>query len=493
LNVINSIDNTVALLNKYNTTIKNKTSVQNKYINKVKENLKMIDKTKNISKQMVKNSNNTTINVVSDLSQLQNDANNKMKVIPNKAVSIMKATKKRIKKLWKGSIGKGFKLGIKKDKKTSKMIEKVKNKWLSTWATLAKKLAPLLRPVLQKITKLMESKAMRQMIKFIYVFLGALINGVAILLDCIAPIIDVIGNIFSFMFDNAEYVLIILGAIATAITAIGVVLAIYNAISKAYNLITTISTAVTEALGKAQLGLPIVFIISVIIILITIFITLIATMEPVRKVIVNITKCLFNLVEFGINALIEALACALEGIIKFAGDGINMFLNIFVNPFIGGINLVIDALNLLGANIDKVQYMKVDFSGAAKATGKFIRDKKVNLDGVRDKVAGAIDNISAEELKKKLGIDKLQKEANKKDVPVQVNKIKDNVNIADEDIKLMREVAEREMIQNFVTLTPTVSMGDMTVNENADADKLLGKITEALVKEVANSAQGVYA
>lgn len=57
----------------------------------------------------------------------------------------------------------------------------------------------------------------------------------------------------------------------------------------------------------------------------------------------------------------------------------------------------------------------------------------------------------------------------------------------------MREVAEREMIQNFVTLTPTVSMGDMTVNENADADKLLGKITEALVTEVANSAQGVYA
>ncbi len=49
------------------------------------------------------------------------------------------------------------------------------------------------------------------------------------------------------------------------------------------------------------------------------------------------------------------------------------------------------------------------------------------------------------------------------------------------------------MIQNFVTLTPTVSMGDMTVNENADADKLLGKITEALVTEVANSAQGVYA
>lgn len=75
----------------------------------------------------------------------------------------------------------------------------------------------------------------------------------------------------------------------------------------------------------------------------------------------------------------------------------------------------------------------------------------------------------------------------------EVGKINNDVNIADEDIKLMRDVAERGAIKNFVTLTPTVSFGSTTINENADANKLLGVITSALEKEVANSARGVYA
>lgn len=153
---------------------------------------------------------------------------------------------------------------------------------------------------------------------------------------------------------------------------------------------------------------PTMFIIKAIILLIMAFITLIATMEPVRTAIADLTRKFFDFIEWGINGLIEGLASAAEGIIRFAGDGINTFLNIFVNPFVDGINLIIDGLNLVGANINKLDHFSVDFSGAAEATGEFIRKGKVDLSGAKEAVAGAIENFSAEELMAKLGISSLE-------------------------------------------------------------------------------------
>lgn len=74
----------------------------------------------------------------------------------------------------------------------------------------------------------------------------------------------------------------------------------------------------------------------------------------------------------------------------------------------------------------------------------------------------------------------------------EVGKINDDVNIADEDLKLMRDVAEMRYVQNFVRLTPTVSM-NAQVSEKADVNEVVSEIERRLESEFSMAAEGVYA
>src|SRR5690606_4899348 len=73
-----------------------------------------------------------------------------------------------------------------------------------------------------------------------------------------------------------------------------------------------------------------------------------------------------------------------------------------------------------------------------------------------------------------------------------VGRIEDEVDISNEDIKLMRELAEMKAIQNFVTLTPTVNVTTGDIRNDADIDTIIRRIENVLAREIANSAQGVY-
>lgn len=74
----------------------------------------------------------------------------------------------------------------------------------------------------------------------------------------------------------------------------------------------------------------------------------------------------------------------------------------------------------------------------------------------------------------------------------EVGKINDTVDISNEDLKVMRELAEMKSIQNFITLTPTVQVtGDIHNHEASDVEDMLGQIVEALKVEVSSSIDGV--
>lgn len=74
----------------------------------------------------------------------------------------------------------------------------------------------------------------------------------------------------------------------------------------------------------------------------------------------------------------------------------------------------------------------------------------------------------------------------------EVGKINDKVDISSEDLKTMRELAEMKNIQNFVTLTPTVSVQTGDINNGYDIETVVSRITKHLEEEIASSAQGVY-
>lgn len=73
-----------------------------------------------------------------------------------------------------------------------------------------------------------------------------------------------------------------------------------------------------------------------------------------------------------------------------------------------------------------------------------------------------------------------------------VGKVDEDVNIADEDLKFLRDVAEMRYVQNFVTLTPTVAV-DAKISEKVDVDEVVSRIESKLEDEFTAAAEGVYA
>ncbi|GGG06770.1 hypothetical protein GCM10010912_59300 [Paenibacillus albidus] len=74
----------------------------------------------------------------------------------------------------------------------------------------------------------------------------------------------------------------------------------------------------------------------------------------------------------------------------------------------------------------------------------------------------------------------------------EVGSIGDTVDISSEDLKMMRELAEIQAIQNFVELTPTVQVTTGNINNAGDIDTIITKIGQKLNEEFVSTAQGVY-
>lgn len=75
----------------------------------------------------------------------------------------------------------------------------------------------------------------------------------------------------------------------------------------------------------------------------------------------------------------------------------------------------------------------------------------------------------------------------------EVGKIRDEVDIASEDLKLLRELAEINNIQNFVTLQPQLTFGDTNIRQDGrSVDEIISNIAEYLNDQMASSARGLY-
>lgn len=73
-----------------------------------------------------------------------------------------------------------------------------------------------------------------------------------------------------------------------------------------------------------------------------------------------------------------------------------------------------------------------------------------------------------------------------------IGNVEGTVDISSEDLKMMRDLAEMQAIQHFVTLTPTVQMTTGDINSGADLDTIVGHIGRKLEEEFVSTAQGVY-
>lgn len=73
-----------------------------------------------------------------------------------------------------------------------------------------------------------------------------------------------------------------------------------------------------------------------------------------------------------------------------------------------------------------------------------------------------------------------------------VGSIESDVNIADEDLKFLRDVAEMRYVQNHMTLTPQVILEGVQISEKVDIDEVVTTIERKLENEFTAAAEGVY-
>lgn len=73
-----------------------------------------------------------------------------------------------------------------------------------------------------------------------------------------------------------------------------------------------------------------------------------------------------------------------------------------------------------------------------------------------------------------------------------VGSIEDTVDVSNEDLEIMRELAEMESIQNFVTLTPKVNIKTGPVSKDVDIDEIVRRIEKSIEEEMEASTKEVY-
>ncbi|MFD0675157.1 hypothetical protein [Cohnella sp. GCM10027633] len=227
----------------------------------------------------------------------------------------------------------------------------------------------------------------------------------------------------------------------------------------------------------------------------------------------------FAMIGFGIvNVFQSALVLTLKVVEKM------------INGVIDGVNWAINALNKIpGVNIQAVG--QVNFSSGAEANAAAI--KQANAAALKDMRAEAASKAkeraqksddmlaerqaarNAKSAQNNPNTDQILADYNRANAlstpPAalsavnagdqalnvervgEVGKVNSTVEISSEDLKVIRDLAEIQSIQNFVTLTPTVSVTTGPVSKEVDVDDVIMKIGARVSQEIESSAGGVYA
>lgn len=160
-------------------------------------------------------------------------------------------------------------------------------------------------------------------------------------------------------------------------------------------------------------------------------------------------------------------------------------------------------------NIPRMKMLNIPqaFAAGNAAGMKFSKNMSEKLSGIMEKAKALVPNGKTENpFKQSLGSQLANSPGMKNPLASgkddknptggkldKVGKIDDEINIAEEDLQVFRELATIKSIQNFITLTPTVQVKTGDIRNNVDVDQLVRRFEESMINEIARSAEGVYA
>lgn len=390
-----------------------------------------------------------------------------------------------------------------------------------------------LQPLFDRLNAFMASDSFNVFLTNLSIGLTYLANGAIWAWDGLSQLWGVLTNVYAAI---EPYAGVIFGVVA-AFAAFYAIVALTNgvlAIAAGIKTVVAFATAVLAAaqalqtgatfaatmaqhgLNAALLACPITWIVILVVGLIATLVYLWKTNDQVAAALMRAWNMVLNSIErIGIGFI-----QVFYGVLDFMGSFRVGFLSILEGAINGAIGMINDFIGLLnnipGVSIDVIG--QVSFAAGAQAEEE--AKKQSRADDIDSKLASYNENVARREqnvqdmladreLKRQ---EKADKKANRASNSTQawdnfsgeqidmgnidevgkVGKIDEPVEWDDEDLKLLREIAEMTAVQNFVTLKPEIQVTTGDINNDVDIEQVVKRIEENIEVEVAAHAKEVY-
>lgn len=384
-----------------------------------------------------------------------------------------------------------------------------------------------LQPTFEKIMTYLNSDEGQEAIE-------AIIGGILAITSAAVTAMTLIGNLGGFITENWDFVAPIIGGVAAVMGLLKVA--------------TIAATIAQWSMNAALYASPVVWVIAIIIGLITVIYLAIAAMNRFGGESISATGVIIG----AFSTLLAVVANILGAVTKLIFGVIEFYYNIFAafGNFIA--NFLTDPLGsmvkLFGSSMDNIYELlqkvgeAIDLifgTNTAEYMENFRKRYKSDMENIFEKVTtGNYDEkfgkVDLEQLMADMGLDISQRmdygetwrsgyqtgenletslknvfEAPDMTIPEMPEMptipmdplietadntaaIRDSVELTNEDLKYMRDLAEREFINRFTTaevsVTVPATFGD--VRETADVDGLISHIAEGLEETMAMTAEG---
>lgn len=428
---------------------------------------------------------------------------------------------------------------------TNAKFDSMPKTWAQIWISMQNKALSIFGPILTKLNQIANSTRFDTII-------AGLIDGLAGIASVATVVLDLLINVASVVVDNWSWIAPIIWGVVAALIAYNAVMGIgwlttlktiaakviHAAVSAAETAAIIAMTAAQQGLNAALALCPITWIIVAIIALIALFYAAVAAVNKfagtsvsatglicgafmwVLSVIGNILIALWNIV-VDVFVLIYNL---IASVANFIGNVFNDPIGSIARLFFDLADTVLGVLQTLASAIDAV------FGSNLSETVQGWRD---NLGGWVDDTFGKGEEIMAKLNAEDLKLDRFENKAafdlgyrfgegidkkvsglfdfsnidnigagtfdgiynNTGETAANTAASADSLDLNNEELEWMRDLAEQEAINRFTTTEIRVDMGGVTQNVASylDAETLTHRMVEAINSGTAMGVEGVYA
>ncbi|WP_373233306.1 tape measure protein [Cohnella sp.] len=339
---------------------------------------------------------------------------------------------------------------------------------------------------------------------------GLAVQAAALLLGAMVTGIEAIANAITANWPIIEPILVALGSVLLAV----IIVKIWATTAALY---AQVAALYAQAAAWMAAYWPVVLIVMAIVAIIYVLTQMGVTADQIVGFVVGLFRGLYT-------AVYNSIAEMYNGYAAFA----EFFLNVFNHPVYSAKKLFADFVNStlemikkvaeaidwvfgsdLAGGLTSLQKQMSDWVGEMPEGYKVVQrmeqksivdEAKKGYDAGSSWMKGISDKLKGFNLDKPKGVG-AEAFAGFGDNPYEtpnigkvgeVGRINNTVDISSEDLKMMRELAEMKNIQNFVSLTPSISFGDTHIRNESDLDTIIMRITDSLNQDIAASADAAY-